>query len=110
MFKIDFDNNIRITAGDSAELVVRQFNKSEYLPRCLRGYRFEFHTPHSRLPWPRFRHEEEYDIGYIKLIVKSVRDGSIVMVKENDEFPNSIFFDREDTIDMNPGLYVYQIE
>ena len=35
--------------------------------------------------------------------------GNTVLEKYNDEYPNSIFLDKEDTINLERGLYLYYI-
>lgn len=68
----------------------------------------------NRWPWKykSLWHPLQEEIIFPKdVVVMKVRDiqGNIVLEKENEDYPNTIFLDKEDTQYLNPGLYTYQI-
>ena len=181
MFRIDRNQSIFITRGDTAELDVRVFNKGWHMKEQPSGvhrfkfypllpmieevkiedsegihYEYEFvfdsegypvypvdsegrpiwYDPKMPLPrdsegkliidpsnifpkelpvikrfdWPRWRQIEEvlHRWDRVTLTVKDL-NGEVVLEKFNDEFPNTIFLDKEDTIDLDPKVYMYQL-
>lgn len=58
-----------------------------------------------------FHQLQEEPIRYGDIIILKVRDfqGNIVLEKQNDEFRNTIFFDKADTQYLEPGLYTWQL-
>ena len=73
-----------------------------------RGPRFDMkHWP--KLPSGFHQLQEEPIWGEIKIIVTDLPGSTVILEKSNDEYPNSIFFDREDTIDIPAGLYLYML-
>ena len=67
----------------------------------------------NRLPWKVYSGFHPLREEFIKdVCILRVRDmqGNIVLEKENDVFPDVIYFLPEDTQYLQPGLYLYQIE
>ena len=181
MFRIDKNQSIFITRGDTAELDIRVFNKDWHIKEQPYGvhkhklwpllpmveevkiedsegihyeYQFVFDSegypvypvdsegrpiwydhrkplprdsegnliidPSKLFPkeipfkerhkYPRWRQIEEilHKWDRVTLVVTEL-NGDIVLEKYNDEFPNTIFLDKEDTKDLDPKLYLYQL-
>lgn len=52
--------------------------------------------------------QEEFIWDEVKIVIEDL-EGNVVLEKANDEYVNTIFFDKEDTIDLEPGLYLYKL-
>ena len=61
-----------------------------------------------KLPSGFHQLQEEIIWDEIKFVVTDLV-GNTVLEKYNDEFPNTIFFDKEDTMNLERGLYLYYI-
>ena len=61
-----------------------------------------------KLPSGFHQLQEEIIWDEIKFVVTDLV-GNTVLEKYNDEYPNSIFLDKEDTINLERGLYLYYI-
>jgi hypothetical protein len=70
-----------------------------------------FFIPIRRHMWPRWRQIEEviWPEDEVIFTVKDMNSGEVVLEKLNDEFPNTIFLDPEDTKDLQAKNYLYQL-
>lgn len=74
------------------------------------------YPPHWMLPVIRNKHPKWSQIeeiiwpeDVVVFRVKDMASGEVVLEKTNNEYPNSIFLDPQDTIDLEPKVYLYQL-